>query len=88
MLFLNHERRRWLRSKKACEVYHDPALRLALNRRSRDDLLRWLKTTFQDNLQPMAAADQPTLATVWRWTVEAWLRCQGLIRIRPQLENQ
>ena len=80
---LNHERRRSLQGKTACELYHDPALRLSLNRRSRDELLRLLTTTFRANLQSMAATDQHTVATVWRRTVEAWLRCQGLIQIGP-----
>jgi hypothetical protein len=80
---LNHERRRSLHGKTACELYHDPARRLSLNRRSRDELLRLITSTFRENLQSMAATDQHTAATAWRRAVEAWLRCQGLIQVGP-----
>jgi hypothetical protein len=81
---LNHQRRRCLHGRTACQLYHDPALRRAFPRRWRDELLRLLTATLRHNLQSMADNDHdPAAATVWRRTVESWLRCQGLIRVRP-----
>ena len=78
---LNHQRRRCLHGRTACELFHDPALRLSFSRRSRDELLRLLTQSFRVNLQSMALKDHLGAATVWRRTVESWLRCQGLIQI-------
>ena len=79
---LNHQRRRCLYGKTACELFHDPALRPSFTRRFRDELLRLLTKTFRENLQSMAHTDHhAAAATMWRRTVESWLRCQGLIRV-------
>jgi transposase InsO family protein len=79
---LNHQRRRCLDGRTACELFHDPALRRSFPRRFRDELLRLLTNTFRENLQSMAHTDHHTAAaTLWRRTVESWLRCQGLIRV-------
>ena len=87
---LNHQRRRCLLGRTACELFHDPALRLSFNRRSRDELSRLLMQSFGDNLQSMANKDHvAAAATAWRRTVESWLRCQGLIQIgRHPKSNQ
>lgn len=79
---LNHQRRRCLHGKTPCELFHDPALRRSFTRRFRDELLRLLTNTFRENLQPIAHTDHhAAAATLWRRTVESWLRCQGLIRV-------
>lgn len=79
---LNHQRRRCLHGKTACELFHDPALRRSFPRRFRDELLRLLRQNFDDTLQSMADKDHAGVAaTAWRRTVESWLRCQGLIRV-------
>ena len=81
---LNHQRRRCLQGKTACELFHDSALRRSSGRRFRDELLRLLEAKFRQNLQSMADTDHHDLAaTAWRRTVESWLRCQGLIRVSP-----
>jgi transposase InsO family protein len=51
---LNHQRRRCLQGRTACELFHDPALRRSFTRRFRDELLRLLTNTFRENLQSMA----------------------------------
>ena len=79
---LNHQRRRCLHGRTACELFHDPAWRRSFPRRFRDELLRLLTRSFRENLQSMADKDHhPAAATAWRRTVESWLRCQGLIRV-------
>lgn len=79
---LNHQRRRCLDGRTACELFHDPALRRSFPRRFRDELSRLLRKTFDDTLQSMADKDHVgAAATAWRRTVESWLRCQGLIRV-------
>jgi hypothetical protein len=80
---LNHRPRRCLGGKTACEVYHDPALRLRLDRKLRTGILRLLARQFCRNVQLMAAEDHHARATAWRVTVEAWLRRQGLITVGP-----
>jgi len=86
---LNHQRRRCLDGRTACELFHDPALRRSFPRRYRDELLRLLMKNFRDTLQSMADKDHPgAAATAWRRTVESWLRCQGLIRISRNKTNE
>ena len=81
---LNHQRRRCLHGRTACELFHDRALRPSFNARFRDQLLRLLANTFGENLQSMAdKGHDRSAATAWRRTVESWLRCQGLIRVCP-----
>lgn len=84
---LNHQRRRCLHGRTACELFHDPTLRISPSASSRNQLLRLLMHAFRENLQSMAAKDHPCAATAWRRTVESWLRCQGLIRIGRNLKT-
>jgi transposase InsO family protein len=79
---LNHRSRRCLKGRTACAVFYDAAQRLRWTRRQRQTIFRLLlrqfgaivgKTTNGRHLKP---------ATPWRVTVEAWLRCQGLIAVR------
>ena len=85
---LNHQRRRCLQGRTACELFHDPALRLGFNRRSRDQLSRLLTKSFGDNLLSMANKDHAgAAATAWRRSVESWLRCQGLISVGPNTKT-
>lgn len=78
---MNHQPRRSLRGQTPCEIFHAPDRRLSLSGRDRDQILRLLLADFCSNLQSTAAADHRAFATVWRRTVESWLRCQGLITI-------
>jgi len=43
-----------------------------------------LNAQFLENIQLMAAPSHYALATIWRTTVESWLRRQGLITIGHQ----
>ncbi len=81
---LNHRQRRCLQGKTACEVYHDPALRLRLNRRQRDEVLRLLSREYLETISTMANRNHRALAAVWRSVVESWLRRQGLITVGHQ----
>jgi transposase InsO family protein len=81
---LNHRRRRCLNGKTACEVYHDPALHLRLNRQSREEVLRLLSREYLETIQTMANRNHRALATAWRGIVESWLRRQGLITVGHQ----
>jgi len=79
---LNHRPRRCLKGRTACAVFHDDAQRLRWNRRQRQTIFRLLLLRFGAMLGKTANGPQPRLATLWRVTVESWLRCQGLIVIR------
>jgi transposase InsO family protein len=81
---LNHRRRRCLNGKTACEVYHDPNVRLRLHRQTRGRVLRLLRAEFLETIQSMANGNHHALPTIWRRTVESWLRRQGLITIGHQ----
>jgi transposase InsO family protein len=79
---LNHRPRRCLNGRTACTVFYDETQRLRWARCQRQTIFRLLlcqfgaivgKTTNGRHLKP---------ATAWRVTVEAWLRCQGLITVR------
>lgn len=81
---LNHRKRRCLHGRTACEVYHDPNLRLRFNRNAREEVLRLLRSEFLETIQRMAIQTHHGRAAAWRATVESWLRCQGLISIGHQ----
>ena len=81
---LNHQPRRCLQGKTACEIYHNEDLRLRLDPRIRRRILRLLEAEFCQNVQLMAAEDHHALATVWRVTVQSWLVRQGLISVGHQ----
>jgi transposase InsO family protein len=78
---LNHRPRRCLHGKTACQLYHHPDLRLRLDRKIRQRILRLLEAEFCRNVRLMAAEDPHALATVWRVTVQTWLVRQGLITV-------
>lgn len=52
-------------------------------RRSREAILRLLLAEYCRTLQSMAEIDQRRATALWRHTVEAWLRHQGLISVGP-----
>lgn len=78
---LNHGAQRSLGGRTPCDLYHNPALRLPLDHRSRDRILRLLVADYCTTLQSMADLDHRRTAALWRRTVESWLRCQGLIQV-------
>ena len=79
---LNHRPRRCLRDRTACAVFHDPTQRRRWSRRQRQHIFRLLFQQFGRTIGSMAKGNHHSPATAWRVTVEAWLRCQGLISIR------
>ena len=79
---LNHQPRRCLKGRCACAVFHDDAKRLRWTRRQRQTIFRLLLHRFGVMSGKMPKGRQPAPATTWRITVEAWLRCQGLIAVR------
>jgi transposase InsO family protein len=79
---LNHKSRRSLDGQTACARFHDPRHRLRLTKRQRRELFRLLCREFWQRVKNMTPRNQHDYATQWRRTVEAWLRCQGLISIR------
>jgi len=85
---LNHRARRSLGGRTPCEVYHNPALRLPLDRRTRDGILRLLVDEYCRTLQSMAHIDQRRAAAAWRGIVETWLRCQGLLSVGPNQQPE
>jgi transposase InsO family protein len=84
---LNHRPRRCLKGRCACAVFHDDAQRLRWNLRQRQTIFRLLFQHFGQMIGSTAKEHHPRAATLWRLTVETWLRRQGLIVIR-QNQNQ
>jgi hypothetical protein len=79
---LNHRSRRCLKGRTACTVYHDAAQHLRWTQRQRQTIFRLLLQRFGEMIGKTAKGHHPRPATLWRVTVESWLRCQGLIVIR------
>ena len=79
---LNHRPRRCLKGRTACAVFHDDAQRLRWTKRQRQTIFRLLLQRFGAMIGKTANGLHPAPATLWRVTVESWLRCQGLIVIR------
>jgi transposase InsO family protein len=79
---LNHRSRRCLKGRTACAVFHDDAQRLRWTKRQRQTIFRLLLCQFGAMIGNTTNGTHPRPATLWRVTVEAWLRCQGLIAVR------
>lgn len=76
---LNHRSRRCLKGRTACAVFHDKTKRLHWTQRQRKQIFRLLLQQFGAMIEKTVNGHQPSPATLWRVTVESWLRCQGLI---------
>jgi len=81
---LNHQTRRCLNGRTACAVFHDDAQRLRWNQRQRKEIFRLLLGQFGAMIGKSVNGDHHRPATLWRVTVESWLRCQGLITVRQK----
>jgi hypothetical protein len=79
---LNHRSRRCLKGRTACAVFHDDAQRLRWTQRQRQTIFRLLLAQFGQMIGNTTNGTHPRPATAWRFTVESWLRCQGLIAVR------
>jgi hypothetical protein len=79
---LNHRSRRCLKGRTACAVFHDDAQRLRWTQRQRQTIFRLLLAHFGQMIGKTTNGCHPRPATLWRVTVESWLRCQGLIAVR------
>jgi transposase InsO family protein len=82
---LNHQPRRCLNGRTACAVFHDDAQRLRWTCYQRRTIFRLLLHQFGVVSGKTSLGDHHRPATLWRITVEAWLRCQGLIAVRQKL---
>ena len=81
---LNHQPRRCLKGRTACAAFHDDAQRLRWTLRQRQTIFRLLLHRFGVMSGKPTLGDHRTPATLWRVTVESWLRCQGLIAVRQK----
>lgn len=79
---LNHRSRRCLQGRTACAVFHDAAQRRRWTKRQRQEIFPLLLHQFGAMIGKTTNGNHPSPATLWRVTVESWLRCQGLIRVR------
>jgi transposase InsO family protein len=79
---LNHQPRRCLNGRTAGAVFHDEAQRLRWTLRQRQTIFRLLLQQFGVTSGKLSAGDHRPPATLWRVTVETWLRCQNLIAVR------
>ncbi|HEY0722476.1 MAG TPA: transposase family protein [Pyrinomonadaceae bacterium] len=79
---LNHQPRRCLKGRTACAAFFDEAQRLRWTRRQRATIFRLLLHNFGVLMGNMPNRPHTRPATLWRVTVETWLRRQGLIRVR------
>ena len=76
---LNHWLRRCLKGRTTYAVFHDESLRRRWSQRQRLTIFRLLLQQFGATVGNMANGHHPASATLWRITVESWLRCHGLI---------
>lgn len=81
---LNHRCRRCLKGRTACAVFHDDAQRLRWTRPQRQNIFRLLLQRYGAMIGNAMNGRHLTPATAWRVTVEAWLRCQGLITVQQK----
>ena len=79
---LNHRPRRALKGRTACAVFHDDAQRLRWTRPQRRTIFRLLLQEFGQMIETMPEGSRHSPATLWRVTVENWLRRQSLINVR------
>jgi transposase InsO family protein len=79
---LNHRRRRCLKGRTACAVFQDAGQHQHWSKRQRQTIFRLLLQQFGAMIGKTTKGRHPAPATLWRVTVEAWLRCQGLITVR------
>jgi transposase InsO family protein len=84
---LNHQPRRCLKGRCACAVFHDAAQRLRWSRRQRQSIFRLLLHHFGVAFGNPTTGRHHSPATLWRVTVESWLRRQQLITVRHR-QNQ
>ena len=85
---LNHQPRRCLDGRTACAVFHDDAKRLRWPQPHRHTIFRLLLHRFGAMLGKTTNGHHPKPATLWRVTVESWLRCQGLITVRQKQKTK
>lgn len=85
---LNHRRRRCLQGRTACAVFHDESQRLRWSKRQRQTIFRLLLQEFGAMLGKTPDDAQHRPATLWRLTVESWLRCQGLITVQQNKKQK
>ena len=79
---LNHRARRCLKGRTACDMFHDADQRQHWSKRQRQTIFRLLLQQFGAMIGKTTIGRHPAPATLWRVTVESWLRCQGLITVR------
>jgi transposase InsO family protein len=79
---LNHRPIRRLKDQTACEIYHDENRRWRLGLKGRKRIFRLLLQEFWQRIGTAPEVNQRTADALWRSTLEAWLRRQGLIIVR------
>ena len=79
---LNHRSRRCLKGRTACAVFHDAGQHQHWSKRQRQTIFRLLLQQFGAMIGETTNGRHPAPATLWRVTVEAWLRRQALITVR------
>ncbi|MEI2726565.1 MAG: hypothetical protein V9H26_24520 [Verrucomicrobiota bacterium] len=67
--------RRCLNGRTACAVFYDAAKRRGWTKRQRQTIFWLLLQRFGAMLVKTTNGHHPRPATLWRVTVEAWLRC-------------
>ena len=80
--------RRCLNGRTACAVFHDDAPRLRWDHRQRQTIFRLLLQQVGQMIGAMAKGNHHLLATVWRVTMESWLRRQRLISVGQNQEQK
>ena len=72
----------YLKGRTACAGFYDDAQRLRRAKPKRQAIFRLLLQQFGAIVGKTTNGNHPSPATLWWVTVEAWLRCQGLIAVR------
>lgn len=83
---LNAHPRPCLQGESAVRVLMlEPARRFS--KRRRHEIFEWITTQTAEIIKTSSRSDSCAIARAWRQSVETWLRCQGLIKVRQNKQE-
>ena len=81
---LNHQRRRSLKGRTSCQVFHAGQRAVKVyNRRKRKEVFDWINALALNISEQMETRGQRQVHVAWRIAVETWLRKNAIITVSP-----